>query len=190
MEFFSRSDVMKMAAAVQPFDIYHLCIMLGVLTGITYPEMCGLQWQDVDPENGLIHIRRLGLAGVTHEGYIADCKIVPFKYERDRRDLPVPGWIMQQLGIMKDSHDGEQLLLMEPFEDVKPIKFRDRYIVFLKKAGVEYKPISAMRNTFAVHSFEDGVEPEKLKELLGSLDVYGNIQVMLKAEKKRRRYGK
>lgn len=93
---------MKMAAAVQPFDIYHLCIMLGVLTGITYPEMCGLQWQDVDTENGLIHIRRLGLAGVTPEGYIADCKIVP----------------------------------------------------------------------------------------LGTLDVYGNIQAMLKAEKKRRRYGK
>ena len=34
------------------------------------------------------------------------------------------------------------------------------------------------------------VVPEKLKELLGTLDVYGNIQAMLKAEKKRRRYGK
>lgn len=86
--------------------------------------------------------------------------------------MPVPDRIMQQLEIMKESHDGEQLLLYEPFEDVKPLKFRNHYTKFLKKAGVEYKPRIALRHTFAVTCIEKGMIPEKMSRLLGHRDVY------------------
>ena len=171
-EVFSREDVEKMESIVQPFDIYHLCIMLGLHAGIKFTEMCGLKWKDVDPENKQIEIRRLGLAGNTSNGYAGECEIVPLKNEWDKRELPVPDWIMQQLAIMKQSHDDEQLLLDEPFEGIKPIKFRDHYDKFLKKAGVEHRAATVLRHTYAVSCIENGILPEELRRRLGHRDVY------------------
>ena len=170
-ELFSRNDVVKMIAAVQKFDIYHLCTMLGVLAGLTFSEMCGLQWKDIDLGHRLIRICRLGLAGNVPGRFIGTTEIVPLNSEREQRELPVPEWIMQQLEIMKASHDGEQLLLGEPFEEVKASRFRVHYTGFLKNAGVEYKTITVLRRTYAVHSLENGVAPEELSKLLGHTDV-------------------
>ena len=175
-EVFTREDVEKMRAAAQPFDIYHICIMLCLFSGTTHAEICGVRWGDINADSRLMNIK----SGTSDKGKAAPA-----------RALPIPDWISDQLAIMKRSHRADRLILEEPFEGVKPARLRTRYESFLKKAGVEYKSMTALRNTFAVRSIEDGISAERLSELLGHSDVYvtyrqfGKVFERVKNERRR-----
>ena len=173
VEIFTPEEVEKMVAAVQPFNIYHLCIMLSLFTGVTRAELNGIQWGDIDAENKLLKIRRTGNTRLIERGRdIKECITTELKNERQARDLPIPDRIAKQMTIMKDSHSDDQLILEEPFEVIRAAKLRLRYETFLKKSGVRYKSISALRHTFAVTCIENGMMPEELSRLLGHKDVY------------------
>ncbi len=171
VEIFTPEEVEKIMAAVQPFDIYHICIMLSLLMGVTYSELVGVQWGDIDAENKLLRIRRIGITHLIDRGYdISECITTKLKNERQARELMIPNQIANQLAIMKVYHKDDQLILEEPFEEIRAARLQGRYKRFLKKVGVRFKSMSTLRNTFAVRCIEDGMDIEELSKLLGHAD--------------------
>ena len=136
VETFTPKEVEKIMAAVQPFDIYHICIMLSLLMGVTYSELVGVQWGDIDAENKLLRIRRIGITHLIDRGYdISECITTKLKNERQARELMIPEQIANQLAIMKVYHKDDQLILEEPFEEIRAARLQGRYKRFLKKVN-------------------------------------------------------
>lgn len=159
---FDRSEVAKMRAAVKPFDIYQLCIMLCLYTGAEVNEVCAVKWKDIDTENKLLKIRRISKGGQK-----SSFEVIQPKNRRVIRDLPIPSWIAEQLEIMKPMHSEEEYILAGPDGSAYPATFRAQYIAFLKGAGVEKRIVNALRHTFAMTCIRKNADIKTLSELLG-----------------------
>lgn len=53
---FSEQEVEKLRNAMKPYDLYHICVMLGIYTGIQQGELCGAKWGDVDTDEQHLQI--------------------------------------------------------------------------------------------------------------------------------------
>ena len=67
-------------------------LFLAALTGMRISEILGLQWQDVDFERAILHVRRSCVDGV-----IGECKT-----ESSRRPLPLPEQAVEALGVWRE----------------------------------------------------------------------------------------
>ncbi|MBR1751007.1 MAG: tyrosine-type recombinase/integrase family protein, partial [Ruminococcus sp.] len=50
---FSSQEVEQLKAAVKPYNVHHLCIMLCIYTGVTSGEICAIKWGDIDTDRKL-----------------------------------------------------------------------------------------------------------------------------------------
>jgi integrase len=62
-------------------------VMVAALTGMRVSEILGLQWQDVDLENGILHLRR----GVVNQ------HVTALKTAGSKRPLPIPAQLVKVL---------------------------------------------------------------------------------------------
>lgn len=185
---FTRDEVKKLRAAAKPYDVYHLCVMIGLYTGITYNEICALQWGDIDTENRLIKIRRVITRSTSPEGGPKLIfKAAPPKNKKAVRDLPLPDWIADQLEAMKPMHEDNEFVVVGPLGEIQPNNFRVHYMNFLKKAGVSYRLVNALRHTFAVTCIEKGIDLKSLSEMLGHANIYVTIRKYMDTDEASRR---
>ncbi|MGO8683319.1 MAG: tyrosine-type recombinase/integrase [Thermoleophilia bacterium] len=70
---------------------YHLPVLIAVATGMRRGEVLGLDWQHVDLERGVVHVRQQK----TQAGRAV--AIASLKTRRSRRDLPLPEWAIEEL---------------------------------------------------------------------------------------------
>ena len=76
---------------VSPFD--RAWLALSICLPLRPEEVLGLQWQDVDEENRIIHIRNT----VTHPDRNQPVFRTYTKTESSRRDLAIPQWLLDRL---------------------------------------------------------------------------------------------
>lgn len=165
---FTSKEVATLRKAMKPFDIYQLCIMLCLYTGIDADEICAAHWGDIDINKRLIKIRR----AIARKKTQADndkpiYEETELTSNKARRDLPIPSWIADQLEIMKPMHEDGELLVAGPRGEISPGTFKSRYMSFLKTADVKHQRPSALRHTFAMTCKEKGMDLKTLSELLG-----------------------
>ena len=180
IEVFTDEEVEKLQNAVKPFDIYQLCVMMCLFTGITNPELYGLQWGDIDTDRNILTVKRTGTVKYKNNENSSSAIITNFIETEIPKEFPLPEWIAKQFEIMKASHLEDQQLLDEPFESVNPGRYKSQYKQFLNKADVKFRNINALRHTYAVNQIRNGVDVRTLTRLLG----YTNVSSTYK------RYGK
>ena len=185
---FTEAEVKKMIKAIKPFDIYHLGIMICLYTGIEINEICALKWGNIDTENGLLMIHKVIGCINKSKGFVKDnVVLVEPKNRRVIRDLPIPTWIVKQLGIMKPIHDDEEFFLAGQDGNAYPTTFRTKYSVFLKNAGIEKRIINALRHTFAMTCIKKNVDVKTLSEMLGHSNSTVTIRMYYGVRKKDKR---
>lgn len=184
---FSLDEVKKMRAAVKPFEIQHLCIMLCLYTGVSFNEICALQWGDLDTENKLLKIRRIIVRNYDPKGEPKTTfKAAAPKNKKAIRDLPTPEWIAEQLAVMKPMHEDGEFVVTGPLGGSSPALFRFHYAKFLKKADVPFREISALRHTFAVTCIQKGIDIKSLSEMLGHVNIYVTIRKYMDTDEESR----
>lgn len=95
---YSREELSGLLQACQDTPL-HLPILLAVVYGLRRGEVCGLYWEDIDFENGLIHIRR---NTVMEHDTSGRCRMIcseTMKTEASRRSYPLHPEIERLLRI-------------------------------------------------------------------------------------------
>lgn len=165
---FTKTEVGRLRKALRKFDIYQLCVMLCLYTGIDNDEICAAHWGDLDFSKRVIKIRRVIVKkkplGENDKPTYEETEL---KNKKAIRDLPIPCWIVEQLEIMKPMHEDDELLVTGTRGEISPGMFKSRYQSFLKAAGVRPQRPSAMRHTFAMTCKEKGMDVKTLSEVLG-----------------------
>ena len=165
---FTKREVRKLRKALKPFDIYQLCVMLCLYTGVDNDEICAAHWGDLDFNKSVIKIRRVIVKKKPQgENDKPTYEVKELKNKKAIRELPVPCWIAKQLEIMKPMHEDDELLITGTGDEISPGMFKSRYQSFLKVAGVSAQRPSALRHTFAMTCKEKGMDVKTLSEVLG-----------------------
>lgn len=133
---------------------HQLPLSLALLLGLRRGEICGLRWQDVDFQRGLIHIvnQRQRLAS----GEIVD--LTP-KSRTSVRTLPIPG---QLLPLLRRCRQLSGYLC-----SISPSGLDAAHRAIVRRLGLPYIPLHGLRHSMATACIRHGGDMRSLQAVLG-----------------------
>lgn len=170
-------------------DETKVCVLLSLYAGLRIGEICALEWEDLDLENRLIHIRKTvsriaGVSGDTASGSVLI--ISQPKTPASFRDIPICSWLVPVLEQLR-SQRRSPFVASSHSEFVSPRTFDYRYHKLLKEADIRSVNYHGLRHTFATRCIEAGVDVKTLSELLGHTDASVTLNTYVHSSMDRKR---
>ena len=157
-------------------------IKLTLQTGLRLGELCGLQWADIDKQNGIIKVRHT-LKKLTGQPY----KLKPTKSKNGLRDIPLTEEaknILLQVSVnqkmnrlkagnyWKPAPGLEDLVFTSETGEPFPLKDTTKYLAPIKeqmsKAGFDTAfTFHSLRHTFGTRCYDAGMDIKTLQEIMG-----------------------
>lgn len=127
---------------------FELGLLLSLSTGIRVGELCGVRWEDVDLDEGVLHIRRTvsRIRNTEQKNTAAKTRLyigTP-KTGTSQRDIPLPDFMLPRLGEKK--RDGACYLLTGRLSCMEPRGVQRRFKNLLRKLRLPDINIHALRH--------------------------------------------
>lgn len=153
-------------------NLVSLGIVFTLFTGVRIGELCGLQWGDIDFENGYVHIcrtvERISNSEPDEPNKTKVIKSEP-KTDNSKRIIPLPDFLVGYLREFK--LNDEIYILTANTKHTEPHTYYSRYKNFLRKHDLGDYTFHELRHTFATECVEKGFDIKSLSEILGHADV-------------------
>ena len=168
-------------------EFVNVSILLCLLCGLRIGEACALQWQDLDLDNGIIHvIKTLQRIKDLDPHSIGKTKLIidTPKSVSSIRDIPIPDFIIPLLRQLKGL--AGWYILSASTKPMEPRTLQKKYAVILHDSCIDYKDYKTLRHTFATRALQAGMDIKTLSELMGhenagfTLKVYVHSSMELK----------
>lgn len=153
------------------YEMYYIELATGLRRG----ELLGLKWEDIDLEQGVIHVRRQ-MARIN--GEIVEA---PLKTKNSYRTVSIGadavGILMQQ----KEKSHSEYVFSSPAGGPISPDSVLHMLHRVLKRAGLPKVRFHDLRHTFATLALQNGVDVKTVSGMLGhysagfTLDTYAHV---------------
>lgn len=169
-------------------DETKVCVLLSLYAGLRIGEICALEWEDIDIENRLIHVRKtVSRVSGTGENMARSTLVITHpKTTASFRDIPICSWlipVLKQLHGMRRS----SFVASSHAAFVSPRTFDYRYHKLLRTAGIQTINYHGLRHTFATRCIEAGIDVKTLSELLGHTDASITLNTYVHSSMERKR---
>ena len=155
------------------FEMYYIDLATGLRRG----ELLGLKWQDVDLDNGIIHVRRqVGrINGKVQEA--------PLKTKNAYRNISIGADAISILREKKEKDDNfsEYVFPSPTGGPMSPDSVLNMLHRVLARAGLPEIRFHDLRHTFATLALQNGVDIKTVSGMLGhfsagfTLDTYAHV---------------
>lgn len=173
------------------FTFKNLGVFITLNTGMRIGEMCGLMWDDIDTENGIIRVRRtvqriyvIEDSGDRHTEISIDTP----KTKNSIRDIPMTTELMKILKPLKKVVNGNYFVLTNEAKPTEPRTYRNYYKRVLNKLEIPYLKFHGLRHSFATRCVESKCDYKTVSVILGHSNVSTtlNLYVHPNFEQKKR----
>lgn len=152
---------------------YSLSYLIILETGLRAGELLALTWDNVDLENGVIHVVQ-SLSHVKNRtgsgnAYV-DVIDVP-KTKKSIRDIPMNNFVLKCFTLLKSDQNGCYVVHNMDGQNMKLRSYQQTFDRICKYIGVKPKGLHALRHTFASQLIKKGVSPKLVSDLLGHSSV-------------------
>jgi len=156
---------------LQDVDRTKAGILISLHTGLRIGEVCALEWNDIDLQQRIIHVRHT-VARVKDRQRAKTTKMIldTPKTLSSARDIPISSYLFPILQGLK-KHSYSPFVLSETNSFLNPRTYDYRYHRLLHECGLEAINYHALRHTFATRCIEAGVDVKSLSEILGHANV-------------------
>ena len=187
---FSEAEEKKLVAYLsENTDETDAGFLTCLFTGIRVGELCALNCDNIDLEDGVIHIRATMQRLPDHSGGGKKTKITidrP-KSECSIRDIPINKELLE---VLRRFHKpGAFLLTGDKKKFVEPKTMENRFKSILKKCGLKPAGVHICRHSFSCCCIERGMDPKTLAEILGHANVATTLNTYVHSTKKRKEEG-
>ena len=189
---FRAADISRVENYAEKADIRAYSMLLCLYLGLRIGELCALRWEDIDLEQGILHVRRtVKRIENTDRSSRNRCRMVvgPPKSHTSFRDLPLPDSIWRDLiryhaGVADDSC---YLLNGRCDRFVLPRSYERSFSAWMKKCGIPEINVHSMRHSFATRCLQSGCGIKTVSEMLGhsSTAITMNLYIHTTMEEKR-----
>ena len=153
------------------FELYYIELATGLRRG----ELLGLKWEDIDLEQGIIHVRRQ-IARI--DGEIVEA---PLKTKNSYRTLSIGQDAVEILKEQQGKTNSEYVFPSPTGGPISPDSVLKMLHRVLKRAGLPEIRFHDMRHTFATVALQNGVDIKTVSGMLGhysagfTLDTYAHV---------------
>ncbi len=168
--------------------VYELCLSTGIRIG----ELCALQCEDIDFDNGTLIVRKT-VQRVKNNATSANNKtkviITSPKTKNSYRKIPLPEKLLKKLKEFTDLKKGKDFIFSPDNKktfDVRTIQ--KKFASILQKCGIRNVKFHILRHTFSTKWVNSGFDIKGLSEILGhsSVNITLSLYVHPSVETKRK----
>jgi integrase len=151
-------------------DLTAFGILISLLMGLRIGELCALRWDDVDFENGILHINRtVQRVSVLEENRKTKVIVSSPKSGASKRAISIPDCLMK---YFKKFRKGDNFFVISGSEKlIEPRTVQYRYKKILSSARVPNHNFHRLRHTFATNCIQNGFDIKTLSNVLGHSSV-------------------
>ena len=151
-------------------------ILLSFCTGLRIGEVCALKWGDLDLERGVLSVEKT-LSRIYMEkeqnGKKTRISITAPKTENSRREIPLPGFLIEKLGKLRSERyrNRDYYILTGAPWPMEPRTYTYHFRKLRQDLGLMHCNYHMLRHTFATKCVEAGFDMKTLSEILGHSNV-------------------
>ena len=155
---------------------------IDLATGLRRGELLGLKWEDIDLDQGVIHVQRQ-VARVNGE-----VKEVPLKTKHSYRNISISQDAAVLLREMKKHSVSDYVFPSPTGGPISPDSVRNMLRRVLKRAGLPALRFHDLRHSFATLALQNGVDIKTVSGMLGhfsagfTLDTYAHVTTAAQRE--------
>lgn len=172
------------------FTFRNLGILICLSTGIRIGEVCALTWDDIDIDNGVIHIRKTIQRIYVNEGGVRKTELLidTPKTATSMRDIPMIKELYEVLKPLKKVVRSDYYVLTNDAEPTEPRTYRNYYKRLLDKLGIPPIKFHGLRHSFATRCIESKCDYKTVSVILGHSNISTtlNLYVHPNYEQKKR----
>lgn len=155
------------------FTFRNLGIFICLSTGIRIGEICALTWDDIDTENGVIHIRKTIQRIYIRENGIKKTELLidTPKTATSMRDIPMIKDLYEILKPLKKVVNNDYFVLTNEATPTEPRTYRNYYKKLLDKLGIPPIKFHGLRHSFATRCIESKCDYKTVSVILGHSNI-------------------
>ena len=155
------------------FTFRNLGIFICLSTGIRIGEICALTWDDIDTDNGVIHIRKtiqriyIRENGIRHTELMIDTP----KTATSIRDIPMTKDLLSVLKPLRKVVNDSFFVLTNDSMPTEPRTYRNYYKKLLVKLDIPPIKFHGLRHSFATRCIESHCDYKTVSVILGHSNI-------------------
>lgn len=155
------------------FTFRNLGIFICLSTGIRIGEICALTWNDIDTDNGVIHIRKtiqriyIRENGIRHTELMIDTP----KTATSIRDIPMTKDLLSVLKPLRKVVNDSFFVLTNDSMPTEPRTYRNYYKKLLVKLDIPPIKFHGLRHSFATRCIESHCDYKTVSVILGHSNI-------------------
>lgn len=155
------------------FTFRNLGIFICLSTGIRIGEICALTWDDIDTDNGVIHIRKTIQRIYVKENGIKKTELLidTPKTATSMRDIPMIKDLFEILKPLKKVVNNDYFVLTNEATPTEPRTYRNYYKKLLDKLGIPPIKFHGLRHSFATRCIESKCDYKTVSVILGHSNI-------------------
>ena len=172
------------------FTFKNLGIYICLSAGMRIGEICALTWDDLDVENGIIHVRKTIQRIYVieeHRKYTEVILDTP-KTKNSIREVPMTKNLLKMIRPIKKIVNGNFYVLTNEPKPTEPRTYRNYYKQFMQSLGLPLMKFHGLRHSFATRCIESKCDYKTVSVLLGHSNISTtlNLYVHPNLEQKKR----
>lgn len=174
LEVLSRAHQKKLMSYVQEhFTFRNLGIYICLSAGMRIGEICALTWEDIDIENGIIHIRRtiqriyMIDAGIRKTELILDTP----KTKNSIREIPMSRDLLKLLKPIRKIMNPVFFVLTNDAKPTEPRTYRSYYKSLMQHLELPQLKFHGLRHSFATRCIESKCDYKTVSVILGHSNI-------------------
>lgn len=155
------------------FTFRNLGIFVCLSTGMRIGEICALTWDDIDTENGVIHIRKTLQRIYIRENGIRRTELVidTPKTATSIRDIPMTKDLLSVLKPLRKVVNEQYFVLTNDVNPTEPRTYRNYYKKLLAKLEIPPIKFHGLRHSFATRCIESHCDYKTVSVILGHSNI-------------------
>lgn len=190
LEVFSKSDQKKFMNYLRDnFTFKNLGIFICLSTGMRIGEICGLRWQDIDVEDGVIMVKhtlqRIYILDESerHTEIILDTP----KTSNSIRDIPMSSELLKIMKQFNKVVNDDYFVISNDINPIEPRTYRNYYKRLCKKLDIPELKFHGLRHTFATRCIEAKGDYKTVSVLLGHSNISTTLNLYVHPNKEQKK---
>ncbi len=174
VEVLSRTHHKKIMSYIQEhFTFRNLGILICLSSGMRIGEICALTWEDIDTENGIIHVNRTIQRIYVIEDGIRRTELIldTPKTKNSIREIPMNKDLIRLIKPIKKIVNPSFFVLTNDAKPTEPRTYRSFYKSLMRYLEIPELKFHGLRHSFATRCIESNCDYKTVSVLLGHSNI-------------------